>query len=84
MGIFKNRKTNDDTLSQISQNESSNTNIDTNQNDLTNKINVLKDKAAIMNNSIIDITSSASSLASHSESQNREISTAKNILSNFS
>ena len=84
MGIFKNRKTNDDTLSQISQNESSNTNIDTNPNDLTNKINVLKDKAAIMNNSIIDITSSASSLASHSESQNREISNAKNILSNFS
>jgi methyl-accepting chemotaxis protein len=84
MGIFKNRKTNEDKLSQISQNEGSNTNTDANQKDLSNKINVLKDKAAIMDSSIVNITSSASSLVSHSESQNREINNAKNILSNFS
>ena len=81
MGIFKNRQTNE---TQIFQNESSNTTIDTNQKDLSNKINSLKDKVAIIDSSIVDITSSASSLASHSESQNREIGTAKNILSNFS
>jgi len=82
MGIFKNRKTNEDKedkLPQIFQNESSNTN----KNDLTNKINILKDKATIMDSSIVDITSSASSLASHSESQNREVRNAKNILSGF-
>ena len=81
MGIFKNRQTNE---AQVFQSESSTTNIDTNQKDLSNKINTLKDKVAIIDSSIVDVTSSASSLASHSESQNREISTAKNILSNFS
>ena len=83
MGIFKNRQAKD-TFSQVSQNESSSTNFDSNQKDLSNKINVLKDKADIIDNSIINITSSASSLASHSESQHREINTAKNILSSFS
>ena len=38
MGIFKNKKTNEDKLSQIYQNENSNTNIDSNQIDLNNKI----------------------------------------------
>ena len=84
MGIFKNKQTNEDKFPKISQNESSNTNFDSNQNDLSNKINVLKDEANIIDNSIVDITSSASSLASHSESQHREINTAKNILSSFS
>ncbi|BCZ48858.1 hypothetical protein psyc5s11_49250 [Clostridium gelidum] len=84
MGIFKNKQANKDTFSQISQNESSNTNFDSNQKDLSNKINVLKDKADIIDNSIVDITSSASSLVSHSESQHKELNTAKNILSNFS
>ena len=84
MSIFKNRQIKEDTFSQVSQNESSNTNFDSNQKDLSNKINVLKDKADIIDNSIVDITSSASSLASHTESQHREINTAKNILSSFS
>jgi len=84
MGIFKKKHTNEDIFSQISQNETNNTNTDVNQTDLSNKINVLKDKATTIDSSIVDITSSASSLASHSESQNREIHTAKNILSYFS
>ena len=84
MGIFKNRQANKDTFSQVSQNEISNTNFDSYQKDLSNKINVLKDKADIIDNSIVDITSSASSLVSHSESQHKELNIAKNILSNFS
>lgn len=84
MGIFKNRQANKDTFSQISQNESINTNFDSNQKDLNNKINVLKDKADTIDDSIAGIASSASSFASHSESQHREINIAKNILSSFS
>ena len=84
MGLFKNKKTNVDNLSQISQNENKPNEIENMQRDLTNKINFLKDKADIMDNSIVDIASSASSLTSHCESQNREISNAQNILSSFS
>lgn len=84
MGIFKKRQASNDTFSQVSQTESSNTTFDSNQKDLSNKINILKDKTDIIDNSIVDITSSASSLVSHSESQHRELNTAKNILSNFS
>ena len=40
MGIFKNKHTNEDKFPQISQIETNNTNIDTNQKDLSNKINI--------------------------------------------
>ena len=83
MRIFKKKHTNEDIFSQISQNETNNTNTDVNQMDLSNKVNVLKDKATTINSSIVDIASSATSLASHSESQNREIHTTQNILSHF-
>lgn len=82
MGIFKNRKANEDNFSQVSQNVISNT--DTSKEELSNKINDLKNGSNIITSSINDITSSASSLASHSESQNREINNARNILSSFS
>lgn len=84
MRLFKKNNNNDnarDELSQISQTEISNTTM--NQNDLSNKINTLKDKTYKIDNSINDITSSASSLASSTESQYREINNAKNILSSF-
>ncbi len=80
MGIFKNRHTAEDTLSQITQVEKK---VTSNQNDLNNKIDNLKGKTDTIANSIKDITSSASSLLSSTESQNKEIMNTKSMLSTF-
>ena len=83
MGIFKNNKNTDDKVPQISQIETTNTN--TTQNNLSStKVNDLKNSASKINNSIKDIAASASSLVSSTESQNKEIHDAKDMLSNFS
>ena len=83
MGIFKSNKKIEDNMPQISQVEVDNSN--TIQRDLnSSKINDLKSNAAKINNSIKDISSSAASLVSSTESQSKELRSAKSMLSNFS
>jgi methyl-accepting chemotaxis protein len=82
MGIFnRNNNITETKVSPIYQNQESNTNI--NEKNLSNKINDLKDKTDTIDISIKDIAASASSLVSSTESQNREISDVKDILSTF-
>jgi methyl-accepting chemotaxis protein len=86
MGLFsknnnKNTTITETKVSNFSQNEENNTNI--NQRDLSYKINDLKDKADSINSSIRNATSTASELVSSAESQNREIDNVKDILSGF-
>ncbi len=83
MGIFKSKKNTENKMPETSQIETNNNNIS--QKDLSStKVNDLKDSAAKINNSIKDIAASASSLVSSTESQNKEIHDAKDMLSNFS
>ncbi|EHJ02048.1 methyl-accepting chemotaxis sensory transducer [Clostridium sp. DL-VIII] len=83
MGFFKNNtSTNlDVNLTQPSKNQDSNVN--TNQRDLSNEISSLKNKTDQVDSSIKSIISSASSLVSYTESQNKELKNAKDMLSNF-
>lgn len=82
MGIFKNNKKTEDEMPQISQVQTNNNVI---KNDLSSsKINDLKNSTAQINNSIKEISASASSLASSTESQSKELRDAKNMLSSFS
>lgn len=83
MRIFKSNKNTEDTMQQISQIETNNNNVI--QKDLSSsKVNDLKNTTAKITTSIKDISSSASSLVSSTESQSKEIRSAKNMLSNFS
>lgn len=83
MGFFNKKHTTEDTFPQITQNESNDISVDRNQDALNNKITDLKDRTALIDSSIKDISSSASSLSSHTTSQSREISNVKNVLSGF-
>lgn len=87
MSIFKNKfanKNNEEDFNNSEVNVSSKNNDNVLNNNLSEKIGVLKSKTSEIDNSLKDISSSVSSLASSTASQSREISTAKDILSNFS
>jgi len=82
MKLFKTRQKNADNLPPTSQVQD-NITVATDQTDLSNKLNTLKGNADKIDRSIKDITSTASSLASSTESQNREIMNAQGMLSTF-
>lgn len=80
MRFFK-HNTSDIETPQISHNEDNNISI--NSKDLSYKINNLKSETGKIDSSIKDIASSASSLVAYTESQNKELTNTKSMLSNF-
>lgn len=84
MGIFKNNKKTEDDMPQISQVDTNINNNVINNNLNSNKINELKNGSTKINNSIKEISATASSLVSSTESQSSELRSAKNMLSDFS
>ncbi|WP_238918229.1 methyl-accepting chemotaxis protein [Clostridium sp. YIM B02555] len=83
MKIFKNSTTNTSNISEPSKNEISN-NTDIITKDLSNELGDLKAKADVINDSLKSISSTASSLISSADSQNRELLNTQNTLNSFS
>jgi methyl-accepting chemotaxis protein len=82
MKFFKNSKIDTSNIPEILAHE--NINKETNKQELNIDLENLKSKANTINSSLEDITLTASSLISSTQSQNRELNNTNNMLSSFS